>query len=275
LPGESSVTLAAFQDRFLEALRSDEATLPRCWSERDGRGFAIYQNAYRTRLVEVLEKAFPRTRRLVGEDAFTAAAIHHLIEVPPSSWTIDDAGREFDVTLAGLFPADADVAECAWIEWAMGQALVAADKRPLGTGDFARATTWFKDEDWHAMRLSFVPGFRLRTVSREWSALWPMLGEGGDVATARQALAVEPAMGAVVWREHRTPAFVTVGQLELTVLMQMAEGATYGAMCQALVRMAGEKAAIAGAGGLLARWLKEGWIAAVSSAPQHRHILSG
>lgn len=258
------MTLAAFQDRFLDALRSDEAALPVAWSEREERGFAIYRNAYRTRLVEVLENAFPRTRRLVGEEAFTAAAIHHLIAVPPSSWTIDDAGRGFDATLAALFPADPDVAECAWLEWAMGQAHVATESVPLKADGFAQATARFKDEDWHAMRLFFVPGFSLRTVTREWSALWPMLGEGGDVAAARAAPAVEPAMGAVVWREHRTPAFVTVGQLELMALTQMAEGASYGAMCETLVRMAGEEAAIAGAGGLLARWLKEGWIAAVS-----------
>ncbi|MBS7670699.1 DNA-binding domain-containing protein [Croceicoccus gelatinilyticus] len=258
------MTLAAFQDRFLDALRCDEAALPVAWSEREERGFAIYRNAYRTRLVEVLENAFPRTRRLVGEDAFTTAAIHHLIEEPPSSWTIDDAGRGFDVTLAALFSADPDVAECAWIEWAMGQALVAAEGTPLDAAGFAQATARFADEDWHAMRLSFVPGFAVRTVTREWSALWPMLGEGGDLAAARSAPTVEPAMGAVVCREDRTPAFLTVGQLELAALTQMTDGATYGAMCEALVHVAGEEAAIAGAGGLLARWLKEGWIAAVS-----------
>ncbi|WP_144096404.1 putative DNA-binding domain-containing protein [Croceicoccus sediminis] len=257
------MTLAALQNAFLDALRSDESALPASWSAREERGFAIYRNAYRTRLVEVLEGAYPRTRLLVGEDAFTAAAIHHLVANPPSGWTIDDAGRGFETTLETLCPSDADVAECAWLEWSMQQALVCAECTPLDASGFAAATQDFADENWHAMRLSFVPGFALRSVTREWSALWPMLGEDGDVEAARSAPTLEPAMGALVWRDGRTPAFVMVDPLEYAALSRMIGGSTYGAMCEALVEMAGEDAAIAGAGRFLARWLGEGWIAGI------------
>ena len=60
-------------------------------------GLRVYRNAYRTRLIECLRATFPRTLALTGEDAFTAAACHHLIVHPPRGWSLDDAARGFEV----------------------------------------------------------------------------------------------------------------------------------------------------------------------------------
>src|SRR5688572_12856729 len=63
--------LASFQAAFAEALRTSEpigriARLP---------GFAVYRNTCMYGAVEALRAAYPTVATLVGDDAFTAAAI--------------------------------------------------------------------------------------------------------------------------------------------------------------------------------------------------------
>ncbi len=66
------------QDEFFACLLDDGAPLPPGWDARSAAGMAVYRNAYRTRLIDVLRNTFERTARLVGDDAFSQAAAHHL-----------------------------------------------------------------------------------------------------------------------------------------------------------------------------------------------------
>lgn len=53
----------------------------------------IYRNNYRSAPIDALENTYERTARLAGRDAFRQAAILHVIEHPPTSWTLDLLGE--------------------------------------------------------------------------------------------------------------------------------------------------------------------------------------
>ena len=93
-------------------------------------GLSVYLNNYRAQLVTVLEGSFAQTHAWIGDRAFLRAAAQHIDRVPPSSWTLDAYARDFPETLAWLYPKDADIAEIARIELALG-----ADDRFRATHD--------------------------------------------------------------------------------------------------------------------------------------------
>ncbi|MFH9352247.1 putative DNA-binding domain-containing protein [Kitasatospora sp. NPDC017646] len=68
---------------------------------------AVYQRAYRLRLLGCLHASFPALRHLLGHQAFDVLAEEYLDAVPPSSYTLDHFVQGFPVHLAEDRP-DAD-----------------------------------------------------------------------------------------------------------------------------------------------------------------------
>lgn len=250
--------LAQMQEAMLSYILDEDLPLPAHWNQRRAAGLAVYRNNYRSALVEALKSTFERTQRLVGEESFARAAAHHLIANPPSSWTLDLAGEGFDETCAQLFAGDPEVAELAWLEWAMHRVFVARDVTPLGMSDFAAATAAFSEQDWAGLRLSFVPGLGMRTVHHDLKALWSSLSKNELRADIRP---LPLAMCAVVWREGERPVFILIQEEEGDALSAMMQDATYGEACEMLVNRMGEEQAITLAGAMLGRWLSEGLVA--------------
>lgn len=77
------MSLAALQREFQTAIVNDCATTA---GAREG-GLAIYRNAYRARLLDCMRESYDRTWTWMGDEAFSAAACHHLILHPPGNWT--------------------------------------------------------------------------------------------------------------------------------------------------------------------------------------------
>lgn len=257
-----SPLLAQRQEHFLGYILDDTRALPTNWNARHAAGLAIYRNAYRARLVDALRETYERTARWVGEDAFRQAAAHHVITHPPKSWTLDDAGAGFADTLNELFAKDREVAELAWLEWAMQRCFVAADAEPMDAAGFGEATAAFAEDDWAHMRLNFLPGTSQTAIAHDIGALWRALGQDDptpDYATS------EP-LHCVVWREGLKPVFMQVDAAEGAVLSDLLAGKPYGEACDALIDVLGDDLAAARAGAMLGRWLHHGLIAGVSAS---------
>ncbi|WP_284126547.1 DNA-binding domain-containing protein [Parerythrobacter aestuarii] len=252
------MSLAERQEAFMASVLDDGQTLLAGWTERHVAGLDIYRNNYRTALVEALASTFERTQRWVGAESFHRAAAHHLITHPPTSWTLDDAGKGFDETLVELFPEDPEVAELAWLEWAMHRAFVAADRESISAREFAAQTTGFTEEDWAELRLRFLPGLALRAVNHDVGVLWNSLADQPN-GTADFMLA-QPRM-LLVWREQLRPTFALLDPLDGEALTFALGGACFGELCVLLVVRLGEEAGVARAGALLGHWLGEGLVA--------------
>jgi hypothetical protein len=254
--------LALRQEEFLACLLDDAAPPPPGWNARRAAGMAVYRNAYRAQLVDVLRETFERTSRLVGEDAFQRAAAHHLITHPPSGWTIDLAGQGFAETCEELFAHDPDVGEVAWLEWAMHRAFTAADAEPLTALRFAAATAEFSAEQWNALRLRFMPGTSLRAVTHDLVKLWETLAES---APGPQVERLNQHEYALVWRDGERPVFVLVPEQDGRALAALQGGATFGEMCASLAQTADPSEAAESAGAMLLSWLELGLLHAVDT----------
>lgn len=253
------------QDEFFACLLDDGAPLPTGWDARRAAGMTVYRNAYRTRLIDVLRNTFERTARLVGDDAFSQAAAHHLITRPPTSWTIDLAGEGFAETCAELFANDPDVAELAWLEWAMHCVFTAADEEPLSPTDFAAATADFDAGQWDELRFELMPGTALRPVTYDLVKLWAALA---DPPLALEVEKLSKPMWALVWREGEQPVFGIVQDAEGLALAHVQRGGTFGGVCAALMKHFKTADAAAKAGAILRNWLELGTIRWINSSPR-------
>ncbi len=254
-------TLAVRQADFMAQVLDDERPLPAGWTPRHAAGLAIYRNAFRVRLVDALRETYERTARWVGEDAFRAAAAHHVIQTPPNSWTLDHVTEGFVEVLEQLFAGDPEVAELAWLEWAIHRAFVAADIAPLDAAGFAAASSGFGEEDWAGLRVEFLPSLYLRVLGHDVGALWNALASD-DFAVPNYALPVPVPM--LVWREDLRPTFMSFDNAEGQALRQMLDGENYGEMVQRLAGQIGEEEAVMQSGAMLGGWLGNGLIAGLS-----------
>lgn len=251
------------QNAFLTCLLDDDSPAPTGWTAKHAAGMAVYRNAYRTRLMDVLRATFERTARLVGDDAFNQAAVHHLITHPPKSWTIDLSGEGFAETCAQLFANDPDVGEVAWLEWAMHRAFTATDASPMTLADFATATADFDAGQWDDLRLTLTPGTALRPVTFDVVRLWEALAESGQAIEV--ARLPEPKW-VLLWREGEQPVFGLISEAEAMALANLLQGGTFGSVCAGLSARVGEHGAADAAGAMLRGWLNRGILQGVLSS---------
>lgn len=256
--------LAERQAAFMAQVLDEDAPLPIGWGERHAAGMQVYRGNYRSSLVEALRDTYEKTSRWVGEDAFSRAAAHHVITHPPRSWTLDNAGADFDETCAQLFRNDPEVAELAWLEWAMMQVFTALNVDPLEAAGFAAATAGFADEDWANLRIRFLPGACAKEVRHDLRKLWNALGQD---EFERVDARLGTVQSVIVWREGERSTFMMGSAEEARAFCALQDGMTYAEVCMIL---AGEdptqdeaQEAAMRAGALLGRWLNEGIIAAL------------
>lgn len=259
-----AATLANQQEAFIEFLLDESRATPEGWDESR---FAVYRNAYRSRLVDAVRETYPRTERWVGDDAFRRAAVHHVIQHPSKSWTLDAIGEGLPETLAALFTKNPEVSELAWLEWAMHTCFVAANPQPIDVSGFQAATADFEEDDWSAMRLRFVPGTQVAPVRHRVDALWSaMVAEKTTPSDATDEYCSSERIACIVWRQGFVPVAATVSAHEGTALAMMLAGAPYGDACDYLARELGTDAAVTEAGAMLGRWIHNGMLSHVGSS---------
>ena len=258
--------LAERQEAFLRAILDEDAPLPPGWSNRQALGMSVYRGNYRSALMGALEETYERTRRYVGETPFRQVAIHHALSHPPTGWTIDEAGAGFDATCAQLFAGNPEVAELAWLEWAMLDLATAPDSEPLTPQAFAEASATFGDEDWANLRLGFQPRATARIVHHDLEALWRALGEDSGV---RPDPRLPEPHSCLAWREGERPTFILAEADHAPALTAMQGGASYGEVLGVLLGDAEPtpeaiQHCATRAGAMLGRWLQEGMVVSLN-----------
>jgi len=210
------MSLLALQTAF-----RDEIVAPDDGAAPSSLGMAIYRNAYRGRLLDTLKNRFERTVHWVGEETFTTAACHYILASPPTSWTLDAYGEAFPDLLAELFAEDREVAELAWMEWAMQEAFAAPDRPSLHPQELATAGL----SDWDRVCFAMAPGFASRPVQTNCTDLWSALAKGPDqdFITGQGG-----AVHLFVWRQGLAPRYRVTNPDEASALDCLAQGQSLG-----------------------------------------------
>jgi hypothetical protein len=221
-------------------------------------GLAVYHNAYRVQLVDCLRETFEQLNAWLGDEAFTLAALVHIAENPPHGWTLGVYGEGFDTTLTRLYPDDPELAELAWLEWALSRCFSGSDAVPL-------AAMEVPDIDWDNARLDFVPTLELGTATTNVGAIWSAQS-AGEVPPAAERLPLPAAL--LIWRQDYSPSFRTIDDDERIAIVQMRSGITFGELCLAQVEQLGESEGVNRAGVFLGQWLHDGLVTGIRDRAQ-------
>lgn len=251
------MSLLALQQEFARHLTDEMPPSPERFGSDAERRLGIYRSAYRARLMATLRASFDKTWSWIGDEAFDAAARHHIILNPPSSWTLDAYGVDFHTTLSALFPSDPEVAELARLEWDMQQAFAAVDEVPVGLADLQRH--FDLGNDWNSVRFQIVASASLRPVSTNAPAIWQAIANKAPPPDAAPAAA---GTYAIIWRIGLSPHFRLIDKDEHAALAALLSGADFNAVCSAMPHGDAGAAAVA-AGELLGRWIADDLIAAL------------
>ncbi|WP_042261709.1 HvfC/BufC N-terminal domain-containing protein [Paraburkholderia heleia] len=207
-------------------------------------GLAVYQNNYRSQLVDCLQQSFVQVREWMGDEAFLQAALTHIDRHPPHAWTLDAYPHEFGETLASLYPDNPDLHELAWIERALDEAFVARDASCVPDSTLAAI-------DWGSASLQFTPSLRVRAATTNADDIWTALCHGASPPGGE--MLAEPG-GLLVWRRGLTSSLKRVDAIEYEALLHVLRNRSFASLCDRLAARLGEADGIARAGTLLATW---------------------
>lgn len=224
-----------------------------------GPGLAVYQNNYRSQLVTCLESSFARTRAWIGEERFLQAAVHHIDDVPPSSWTLDAYAHDFPATLAQLYPDDPEIAEIARLELGLEELFVSADYLAIGLGQLSEI-------DWDRAVLTFQGSIDLIDLKTNAFTIWSSLAAQEEPPASRYLDTPETAL---LWREGEQCRIRIIDAAELQTLLDLRSGMSFREACENATLSFGEDRGVALVGQWLGAWLSAGIITAIDDQEVH------
>lgn len=213
-------------------------------------GLGVYLNNYRAQLVDCLTECFERVRLWLGDERFLAIAAAHIDLTPPSEWTLDAYSNGFPDTLERLFPEDLEIAELGWLDLALSRAFVGPDADPVDPAMLGEV-------DWDSAVLRLTPTLTMRPFETNAAAIWSALS-ADEMPPAVTGLP-QPAM-MLVWRKDFVSCFRTAENGEARAISMAQSGASFTAICAALIEELGEEEGVAAAGAMLGRWIGDGLI---------------
>ena len=203
--------------------------------EHERMGF--YHDAYRLRLIEVMQSDYPGLYRWLGEADFASLVRAYLKAYPSHYRSI----RWFGVSLPEFIKsqlghhADADrLYEMALFEKQQNDVFDEADLEPMTLESLLAVAP----EDWGGLHFSFVPACRLVHLRYSVPQLWRALQNAADEADAEAAglgfgEAGEPVSW-LIWRKQLNPHWRALPPEEFTAVSMMMAGENFASVCEAL-----------------------------------------
>jgi hypothetical protein len=220
----------------------------------------IYANAYFHRLFDCLKEDYPATLVVIGEDAFRTLVSAYLAAHPSDSASVFGVGRflpDFVVRYPEVtsWPFLDDLAR---LERTLIEVFHAADAPPLTATELQRIPA----ERWDGLRLSLHPAVTILDCA--WAVdylLVPASRERDGAPLERRPTTI------LVWRQNDEVYRRRVDRPERTALVLVRQGATFGAVCEAVAPLLGASAADE-IKSMLSRWLRDGLLRSGDTGPR-------
>lgn len=226
-----------------------------------GERLAVYADAYRLRLLEVLAEDFPGLHGMIGDQSFETLGIAYIDANPSDHPSVRWFGRR----LAGFLRSTAPyreqplLAEMADFEWAQGEVLDAADSPVLDMD----ALGGLAPGDWPGMHIGFQNA--LRRLDLDWNvpALWQAVHDETDAPPAPRRM--EAAVPWLLWRRGLEVHWRSLDDDERWAIDTVRGGCSFGELCEGLLARTGDAQVPLRAAGYLKRWVTDELAARIES----------
>jgi hypothetical protein len=252
---------AQFQDNVLTGDPAIDAEIGGDSEEFRNARLAIYRDAYRLRLAEVLGSDYEILHGYLGDEPFDAMARDYIAAHPSTFRNVRWFGGKLADFLRATPPYAAHpvLAELAQFEWTLGLAFDAPDQDAVRFEDVAAVLP----EAWAGLRFAPHPGLRILKLRSNAVAIWKAIGN--DEAPPQAESLAAPVAWAV-WRKRHSPFFRSLEIDEAWALNAMLAQASFGEICSGLCEWNSAEDAAPRAAGMLRGWVEEGWIAGLRIA---------
>ncbi|PRA27011.1 HvfC/BufC N-terminal domain-containing protein [Pseudomonas poae] len=213
-------------------------------------GLAIYHNAYRARLHEVLQQDFRAIRYWLGDDEFALLAEAYVHRYPSAHYSLRWLGERFPGFIGEHLVAEqsAPLAELARLEWAFTLAFDALQGEPLTVDDMALLAP----EDWPGLQVTLAPAVQQLLCHFNSVAVWRASKEESVFPGSKT---LESAQICLVWRHHNVCHYRSLEPAEACALAGMVTtGWCFAELCAELAVTYAEGAPLQAV-----TWLKQ-WV---------------
>lgn len=216
------MSLQGLQDSFQTIVLSQQYSEADWVKERKGSlpskdRLAIYYNAYRIRLIDVLRDNFEHTAVYLGDDWFNQLAVDY-VQAHPSTYTnIGYYGHLFAEFIAKQLPDGLEVAELVELDWTLRRTFDGEDGEVL-TMETLQVKAAADPEN---IQLCAVPTLSLTTHTCNTLDIWHAI----DKEEPPPTVALLPqAVDVLIWRKGHSPHFRSISPLESAAISMIQAG---------------------------------------------------
>lgn len=213
-------------------------------------GLAIYHNAYKGRLLDVLRGDFPTIWRWLGDEEFDLLASAYLRQNPSAHYSLRWLGKGFEnfIREHRVPGQSAPLTEMARLEWSFTLAFDAPAGEPLTIASMATLAP----EDWPLLQFKPVPSLQWLHCRFNSLALWRSAKEEADFP---DSVALDNPLVCLIWRSHLICNYRSLEAAEASALDGLLNRCwNFSELCAALAVIYGEGAPLQAV-----TWLKQ-WI---------------
>lgn len=215
----------------------------------------VYADAYRLRLLEVIEDDFPGLQAIVGLEKFEQLGRTYIESRPSKYFNARWYAEGMDTFLNTSKPWSAEpaLAEMAALEWAMTLAFDAADEPTLTV----EAMATIPPDAWAGMTPVIQGGARCLRLHWNVAAIRNATDQETGAPELRQ---LEAPQENIVWRRDLTVYYRALETDEAWALGEAQRGTSFAELCEGLCAWAEPAEVAVRAAAILRRWVEDGLI---------------
>ncbi len=190
-------------------------------------GLAIYHNAYRARLLEVMQGDFPAVWHWLGDDEFAELVAAYVHRYPSAHFSLRWLGQRFEDFIGEHLVAEQSppLAELARLEWAFTLAFDASPGKPLILEDMAQLAP----DAWPLLQVEWAPAVQQVLCRFNSLEIWRSV-KAQAAFPGSQPLAL--AQVCLVWRDQQVCRYRSLASAEAYALAGMADsGWSFSELC--------------------------------------------
>ncbi len=249
------MNLEELQSRFQDIVLNAECVGAN-WVGKSARGLssqdrlAIYHNAYRVRLIDVLLDTFEHTATYLGDDWFQQLASSYVQAHNSSHDNIGMYGEAFPEFLAGQLQDDREVSELASMDWKLRRAFDGADGSVMTHDHLLQMASGERQIN------SLQPVATLNIGTNHFNTLdiWHAINQDEHPPDVEQ---LPQPVDVLIWRKGDSPHFRSLSTMESAAIACVCSGCTMEAIGAALEKDFPDIDAATEFGLMLHRWIDD------------------